>query len=312
MSRTAIAKQIRSDPDQFADLYRDIRAQFKKGKPLRVTLKHVRMGAGGEGGDSDVSNWDSEHFTDLDPDTFAEEVVTDVTEDSKIFPATKLQRYALFFFRKNLQTCDRRIFMTIKGGMGDAGGDVFASEEANEAGRTSQIMRHDEAFVRLTLHALEKTLESKDKQLDRAQQVVDRLMDQFVPTLTAVQSILDRTAERDFKLERDKKLYNLLDQGGEKLLSMAPFFVASQVEKKNPQLAAMIRQSAQNPAHEILKVLMADVDAHPEKGQALLAVVGSLPHGPAILQALIQLAQQEKAAQTNAASSNEDTQPKAE
>lgn len=302
MSRAALQKQIRSEPDQFADLYRDIRAQFKKGKPLKVVLRHVRMGAAqnGSSGDSDVSSWDSEHFTDLDPDSFAEEVVTDLMEDSKIFPSTALQRYAIFFYRKNLATYDRRIFVTIKGGMGDVNGDVFASEEANEHGRTSQIMRHDEAFTRLALHALEKTLDSKDKQIDRANEVVDRLMSQFVPTLEAVQKILDRTAERDFKLERDKKIYNLLDQGGEKLLQMAPFFVASKIEGKNPQLAAMIRKSASNPAQEILKVLMADVEANPEKGQALLATVGALPNGAAIIQALIQLAQQEKTEQAKA------------
>ena len=202
MSKSLTKKEVIKEQDQFADLYRDIRGQFIKanGTILRVVLKHLRLG-GKEGGDQDVTTWDSDHFEGKDPNEFSQEVVVDVMEDAKIFPPVT-QRYGLFFFTKNLQQHSHRIFIMVKGGGPEDSGDVFSNEGPDEEGRRAQIMRHDEGFVRLNIMSLQKTLDSKDRQLDRMDSIIDKLLNQFVPVLTAVQTMALRTAEQDFKLER--------------------------------------------------------------------------------------------------------------
>ncbi len=295
MSKSLTKKEVAADSEKFADLYRDIRGQFLKaaGKLHKVVLRHIRMG-GKDGGDADVSQWDADHFENKEPNEFAQEVVTDILEDAKIFPPTT-QRYGLFFWYKNTTTHQHRLFILVQGGGPDDGGDVFSSEEADERGRMSQLMRHDEGFTRLALQAIHNTMQSKDKTIERYEGMIGMLMNQLVPTLTAVQDILDRTAARDFKLERDRKLYALLDEGGEKVMQIAPFIAAHALKNKAPELSQMILKAASNPASDILKLLMAEIEQHPDKGPAIFQAVSSLPNGPAIIQALAQLAQQEKA-----------------
>lgn len=303
MSRSSAKKVMQREPEQFSGLLRDIRGQFIKGVPALVVLKHVRMGK--SDGDQDVSRWEGGHFEGLDPQSFTQQVIEVILEDSKIFPADQLQRYALYIYRKNLSAHDHRIFVSTQGGADSSSGDVFPSEEPNDRGRGAQIMRHDEAFSRLAVEALSRALSSKDRDNDRLAEMNNTLMSQLVPTVQAVSGILTRTAELDFALEQKRKLYALLEQGGEKFMQVAPFLLAAKVEQKNPAVANMIRKAASDPAREILNVLMKDIDAKPEAGQALFAALTALPNGTAILQALIQMAQQEKASGANGAAPKE-------
>ena len=299
MSKSTAKKEVSAESEKFADLYRDIRGQFLKaqGKLHKVVLRHVRMGSkdGGSGGDSDVSQWEAEHFEGKDPNEFATEVIADVIEDAKVFPPS-MQRYGLFFWHKNTTSHQHRIFVLINGGGPGEGGDVFSSEGPDLEGRTSQLMRHDEGYTRLVLQAIANTLNSKDKQIDQLSQMNQALMGQLVPTLTTVQDILDRTAERDFNLIRKKKLYELMDMAGEKALQVGPFLLAHAMKDKNPDFSAMIMKSVTNPANDIFKMFMASVEAtEPEKRATIFQALSGLPNGQAILQSLAQLDAMNKA-----------------
>jgi hypothetical protein len=297
MSKSITKKEVSRDSEKFADLYRDMRGQFlkAKGKLHKVVLRHIRMsGKSDGGGDADVSQWDEEHFEGKDPNEFTAEVVADIIEDARVFPPT-VQRYGIFFWHKNTTNHQHRLFVMADGGGPGDGGDVFSSEEANEHGRTSQLMRHDEGYTRLALQALHNTLNSKDKQIEQFMEMNQQLMGQLIPTLTAVQDILDRTAERDFNLERKKKIYELVDEGGAKIMQFAPFIAAHMLREKNPDLSKTILKAVSNPANDVLKLFMAEIEKNPEKGPAIFQAVQSLPNGQAILQALAQLDAQNKA-----------------
>lgn len=302
MTKAMTKKQVAQEQDQFADLFREIRGQFTKGRPLRVVLRHLRLN-GKEGGDQDVSTWDADDFEGKDPNEFSQDVVADVIEDARIFPPV-MQKYGLFFYMKNLNQHSHRIFVTTRGGGPEESGDVFSSEGPDEEGRRAQIMRHDEGFVRLNIMSLQKTMDSKDRQLDRAEAMISKLLDQFVPVLGAVQTMALRTAEQDFKLERQRKLYELLDEGGQKLMQFGPFVVAHKLKDKHPELAQMIINAASNPANDILKMLRSEMERNPDKGQDIFKAVMALPNGLAIVQALAQLDAQEKAAEKKQTTDN--------
>jgi hypothetical protein len=305
MTKAMTKKEVAADAAEFADLYRDIRGQFTKGRPLRVALRHIRTG-GQAGVDADVTSWEADHFEGLDPNEFTQTVITDILEDAKIFPPV-VQKYGLFFFHKNTQSYNHRIFVTVKGGGPTDSGDVFSSEEPNDAGRMAQIMRHDEGFVRLTLGALQGTLNSQQRQLERSEALVEKLMAGFVPTMDALSRVMDRQAEREFDMDRKRKNYAMLDQAGEKIMQIAPFVIAGKLKDKNPEMASIIMKAASDPAREILKILMAEMQANPEKATEIFEKVGALPNGPVIIQALAQIAQQEEAekkAATDAAKKN--------
>ena len=295
MSKSQTKKDVAAESEKFADLYRDIRGQFVKagGKLHKVILKHVRIG-GKDGGDQDVSQWDADHFEGKEPSEFTAEVVTDIVEDAKIFPPVT-QRYGLFFWHKNTTTHTHRIFVMVKGGGPEDGGDVFDSGGARRTGRTSQLMRHDEGFTRLALQSIHNTMQSKDKMIEQFASMNQVLMAQLVPTLMTVQEILDRTAERDFNLERKKKLYELLDMGGEKVMQIAPFIAAHALKDKKPELSQMILKAVTNPASDIVKLFMAEIEQNPDKAPQIFQAVQALPNGQAILQALAQLHAQQKA-----------------
>lgn len=296
MSKNTTKKEVAADSEQFADLHRDIRGQFLKsqGKLHKVILRHISMRGKDGGGDSDVSQWGADFFEGKEPSEFAQEVVTDILEDAKIFPPVT-QRYGLFFWHQNTTTHTHRIFIMIKGGGPEDSGDVFSSEEPDERGRASQLMRHDEAFTRLNLQSIHNTMNSKDKQIERYEGMLTKMMDQFVPVLGMVQDIMDRTVERDFNMERKKKLYSLLDEGGEKLMQVAPYIAAYALKEKKPELAQMIMKSVANPATDIVKLFMTEIESNPDKAPQIFAAVSQLPNGQAIIQALAQLHNQQKA-----------------
>lgn len=284
-------KNMRENPDDFADLYRDIRGQFTKGKPQMVTLRHLRL----HGGDADVEKWTGDYFDGLNPDDFTQTIVAAITDDARIFQG--IQRYGVFFFRKNTTTHDARVLLTIQGGSTpEEVGGVFENEDnGTERGRMAQIMRHDEAYTRLAIQSMHHSLTSLTGQLTRSEALVEKLLGAHVQILERVQTLMDRTAERDFKLERQRKMYELLDEGMDKVGAFLPFLIAHKVEEKSPQLAAMIRQSAANPANEVLKLVMSEIEANPEKGQEILKSIMQLPNGPAIVQALAQMKEMAKA-----------------
>jgi len=296
MSKETTKREVAAESEKFADLYRDIRGQFLKsqGKLHKVILRHISMRGKDGGTDSDVSTWPADHFEGKEPSEFAQEVVTDILEDAKIFPPTT-QRYGLFFWHKDTTTHTHRIFIMVQGGGPGDSGDVFSSEEPDERGRTSQLMRHDEGYTRLALQSIHNTMQSKDKTIERYEGMLQTLMNQFVPVLGMVQDIMDRTAEREFNLERKKKLYDLLDQGGEKLMQVAPFIAAHALKDKKPELSQMILKAVAHPADDIVKLFMAEIETNPDKAPQIFAAVQALPNGQAILQALAQLHAQQKA-----------------
>lgn len=289
-SKNLVKRQMQESPDEFADLYRDIRGQFTKGKPLLVVLRQLRL----HGGDTDVEKWHGDYFDGLDPNEFTQTVVTAITDDARIFPG--MVRYGVFFYRKNTNTHDARVLLNVEGGSkSEDTGDVFGGEGSDDKARAFQIMRHDEAYTRLAIGALTTTMTSKDQQLARSEAMVERLLTAHVEVLDRVQILMDRTAERDLRLERSRKMYELMDEGIEKIGAFAPFLIAAKIEEKNPQLAAMIRQSAANPANDIVKILIKELESNPEKAQEILAHVMQLPNGAAIVQALAQMKEIEKA-----------------
>jgi hypothetical protein len=283
------SKKLATAQDEYAELYRNVRAKMTKGIPVRVELRHVRVGK--EGQDQTVNVWEQAQFEGKAPDVFSQEVVAEIEEDSKIFPNT-LQRYVLYWFHKNGSQHSGRTFVSILGG-GGAGddGDVYPTEGPGIEGRTSQMMRHDEAFIRMNLVSMKGTMDSKDRQIERYETIIDKLMNQFVPVLDSMQKMVTRTAEMDFKLERQKKLYGLLDEGGEKLMQFAPILLAAKMKDTNPDVANMILKAATNPSDQLFDLLMADVEQiGPEKANEIFGAVMKLPHGHAIIQALTNMA----------------------
>lgn len=295
------AREVEADKADFADLYRDIRGQFQKGRPTKVVLRHVRMSRSGEGaGDQDVSVWDEEHFEDLSPDEFTKQLLTDVYEDANIFPMGSIQTYGIFIFRKKKGTHDNRVLLKIEGGSQEgahgSSTQLALSESPDDAGRMSQIMRHDEAFARLAIGSLQTVLLSKDKTIERLEGMVEKFMATHLQALEAVQTMIDRHEERNLRLERERKTYAYVDQGIEKALEVGPLILAAKLKKSNPDLAQAIVAMTTNPAPAILKQFMVDME-NDQSGAAheVMAAVAKLPNGQAIIQALMQMAQAEKA-----------------
>ncbi len=287
-------KEVAADQGQFADLFRDIRGMFTKGRPLKIVLRHLRIGSK-EGTDSDVTTWEKDHFEEKDPNEFAQEVVTDVLEDVKIFPPS-MQRYGLFFWWNTAPQHGHRMFIMVKGGGPTDSGDVFANEGPDQEGRTAQLMRHDEGFARLMLQGVKTTLDSKDRTIERYETLIDKLTGNFVPMVQALQDVMDRKDERELHMERTRKVYNLIDQGGEALGKFGPILAAYKLKDKNPELAQMILKASTNPATEIVKAFMGEIEKNPEAAPAILDAVNKLPNGRAIIAALSQLYEAEKIA----------------
>lgn len=127
-------------------------------------------------------------------------------------------------------------------------------------------------------------------------------MEQQIKGWEALQGIIDRSEERTIQNERTRKNYAYMDQGIEKVMELAPFLLAAKMKDKNPQMAQAIMQATANPAPQILKAFIADMEKSPDQAAKVFEALAQLPNGVAIIQALNQVAQMEKAA--NGSSSN--------
>ena len=297
MSRQNVKREVEEDKAEYADLYRDIRGQFTKGKPTRIVLRHVRMVGAAQGqGDTDVATWDAEHFENLSPDEFTKELLTEALEDSSIFQG--VQTYGVFIFRKNKSTHDQRLFLRIAGGDGDAEKNGLGpSEGPDEHGRMSQIMRHDEAFTRLNLGGIQQSMQMLLRRAERDEVIIEKLTESHVRTMEALDKLIDSHERRNIELERTRKNYMYMDQGIEKVLEFAPLLLAAKVKKTNPDMADAIVKATSNPAPQILQAFISEMEANPAQAGKVMEAVAALPNGTAILQALNQLAQMQKQAQ---------------
>ncbi len=77
-------------------------------------------------------------------------------------------------------------------------------------------------------------------------------------------------------------------------MALAPALIASKVEKTNPQLATAIRQATANPADAIIKALLQELNANPEKANEIFARVMELPNGKQLLMMLQQMQELQK------------------
>ncbi len=288
MNDLAKAKGEKQEAEQqFIEFFRDVRGQFTRGRPTKIVLRHLRV----TGMNDDIETWDDpEHFEGLEPGEFAKEIVERCQEEVKFLSGW--QQYGIFFFRKGeKQKHDTRLRLAMMGEMDDDSGNSagFGSEPANEAGRTGQIMRHDEAFGKLAFGMMTQAQNTLLKDNERLSDRLEKAEGLTIKTLEVLQNLLDRTAERDLKLERDKKMYGLMDEGLDKVMALAPHLIAAKVEKSNPELAAAIRKATANPVDDIMKAFLAELNANPEKANEIFARVMELPNGAALLQALQQL-----------------------
>lgn len=290
----AKSKEERQESEhQFIEFFRDVRGQFVRGKPTKIVLRHLRT----TGLNDDIETWDEpEYFEGLDPGEFAKEVVARVEEEVKFLSGWN--HYGVFFFRKGeKQKHDTRLRLSIMGEQDDDTSQGFSSETADDAGRKSQLMRHDEAFAKLAFQAMSQVQTTQLRQLERSEAMVDKLLGNSIKVMETLQVLLDKTAERDLKIERDKKMYGLMDEGLDKVMALAPALIAAKVEKSNPQLAAAIRQATVNPANAILEALLKELESNPEKAKEIFARVVELPNGMQLLQMLQQMQEMQKAGQ---------------
>lgn len=185
-----MAKQV----DTFADFYRWMQGTFSKGVPYKLVAQHQSPEAMGP-----VDSWDD--FQRMSPAEVADQIIERCEDDAKIFRG--VQTYVVFCFRKERSDPSGRFAFRIMGREGQDGIEG-ESEPPTEKGHAGQMMRHNEALMRLMLKTMTDMIGQNQRAMERTQSMNEQFANKHFEVLTLVEQLVDRKAEREVKIEKEK------------------------------------------------------------------------------------------------------------
>lgn len=254
------APMMTPKPPQLSDpeLARWIRGNWHTKKIVQISLAHIS-----QNGRSTVSTWDKDKLVNKDPDTIIQEIYTEAQEDARNFKGP--QRYGCFFLEEGSQNPSRKFFV-VKGVDWEEGeGDEMESEPATGKGHLAQMMRHNEALMRLAIggaregQGVLRGIVSDLVQQNRSYQEMHyRVMETYG-------QLQDRNFERDMDREDKKAMRALKEQAGTMLMGLAPTALSMFASKlsandektqQENQIKMMVTQFARSLTAEQMEKLL--------------------------------------------------------
>lgn len=120
---------------------------------------------------------------------------------------------------KDIALC--QFLMTLSSKDGPLSG-AFSTEAPNIAGITSQLMRHSEAGMRAAIGTTASSLDRLEKELDRKQARIEVLEARWLETLSLVEELQSRRAERELEAMSAQRKEARKDHIVEKLSVLIP------------------------------------------------------------------------------------------
>jgi len=193
-------------------LLKSIRGWFQTGAVYRIELRHF---TGSEAGR--VRIWSEAEFENKNPDAIATEIWDAAEEDSSNFRS--VSTYAVLLWREEKGSLSARTFIKLRPDEIDS---IEESEPPNDRGRTQQIMRHDESFIRTAVNLINYNLEVSQRRIESQDRLLERFADKHIMLMEAIEKLMDRSAERDLKLRREQKLEGVAEKAFSKLETLMP------------------------------------------------------------------------------------------
>ena len=195
----------------------------KERKPIRFELRQLG------GGESRVADIDD--FAGKSPEDIIDQLYDLANDDAHAFRG--LVKYAVLAYADDGPYISRAFFSVE--GRGMESDFIEESEAPNEKGQMSQTLRHNEAYTRLTLSALNSLIHTQSRNLDKKDEQLNKLMDQHFRVIEAYEHLMDRAFERQMQLREQEKT----EQMKEALLEKVGVFL--------PVLAGKLLPQSNNP-----------------------------------------------------------------
>lgn len=204
--------------------------------------------------------------TNRTPDDIADEVKQAIVDDSAHWPG--VVRYLVTAHDRDGDVLGGRIIVDRKGRgkMGEAAIDGGLDDDATPRGQHGQILRHNEGMYRTTLQNNQIILEIFSRTLQETTAQNGRLMGEHLRVLALAEDILDRKAERDLFIGREKDKDQLKKDAIEMIKNFAPVLLGHAAQgTRFEEPAKQLAQSSQ------LAVLVASFQKDPARFGKVLA-----------------------------------------
>lgn len=240
-------KLKKREEDDSVDIYRRFRFEFQAKTPLCIRIRQQTNRDGGEG--ALVTEWhkDNGDFEGKGPDEVSKMVMESIEEDSRT--QRGFCRYAILFYSENKQNHSSRLFLNIRGQGADSEDAVFdETEQPDERGQTSQMMRHNEAYARIAIGAVEKMATFFQKENERKDAAIEKYNERMFKVFELTEAIADRSQQRDLALTKEKRVMKLQDDGMELISKGGPLLLLFWLKNKHPAMAAQLEMIMQAEA----------------------------------------------------------------
>jgi hypothetical protein len=187
-------------------------------KPERFELRHDS-----QSGEHRVDGWDAESVAaqDMSPDQLAEVILERAQEDAAHYRGP--QKYAVVVYRENGDgTYDARTFLRCQGGNPDLNDTIEETEAPNERGQTSQMMRHNEALMRMHLEGTREMMRFMKDIASEVRAENMHLRQREKDTIDAYAAFQDKRDERALAMKREALKEKMADQMFDKANILIP------------------------------------------------------------------------------------------
>jgi hypothetical protein len=222
---------MESNKPDYVNLRRWVRGIFHKGERItKIECRHLQTTDVGSRSHKVLEL--SEAELKEDPENIASNLIEESVNDAENFEG--LQQYILTYYtEKGGDDARGRHVFRIAGKLSkDEYEMVSGSEPPNEKGINSQVMRHNEALIRITLQNVNSQMSFYERRLESQERVLERSAEREIRILELIGNLEDRKLERELEFKRQQRSEMVKD----KLLSKVDLFA--------PILAAKILPSA--------------------------------------------------------------------
>lgn len=253
---------IPSDPQFYAQL----RGTIAKHGP-RIAVFEVRVGVREDGSSGTVVHAVTE-IAGRTPDEIMTEVKEAIEADAQHWPG--MIRYQIAAVTSEGEVVGGRIIVARrgKGRTVDADGNLGGGdEEATPRGHVSQMMKQNADMFRVTLQNNQIMLDLMARALVDTNQRNAQLTERHLQVISLGEDILDRKAERDLRISREKKSDEIKEKALGFLMTFAPVLFGDAM--RGTRFEGPAKQLAQgSQVHALMESLKKD----PERLGKVLAV----------------------------------------
>lgn len=183
--------------DQEKELERWLRTQVYRDNRNRPLEKFVLRNANGgfKGGEVEEFELPTEQMTPEQVPIMAEQVLQAAQRDADA-AGTKLQTYMIMALEMGAKTGPRHRFRV----RGDGEEEDSGEERPDEKGIISQLMRHNEALMRMATVGAQQTITTLTRQLEAANRTVETLNAQKQTAFDTIEAAKSTQHERELQL----------------------------------------------------------------------------------------------------------------